>query len=105
MTGFLACLVAAAVLAGCGLAAAPERSDAAVLVGIGDQNAAMFSDPLFTNLGIKRSRYFPSWDVALKADESQWLTQWLGAAQAAGVEPFITFNVALGSGCPTRPCE
>jgi hypothetical protein len=105
MTRFLACLAAAAVLAGCGLAAAPERSNAAVLVGIGDQGVSMFTNPLFTDLGIKRSRYFPSWDVALKPEEAGWLDQWYGAATAAGVEPLISFNVALGSACPKRPCK
>jgi hypothetical protein len=105
MTRFLACLAAAAVLAGCGLAAAPEKSDAAVLVGVGDQDASMFTDPLFTRLGIKRSRYFPSWNVAQKPTEAAWLDQWLAGAQAAGVEPLISFNVALGSACPRRPCK
>ena len=81
MTRLLACLAAAAVLAGCGLAAAPEKSDAAVLVGVGDQDASMFSDPLFTQLGIKRSRYFPSWNVALVPTEAAWLDQWLGRAR------------------------
>ena len=105
MTRFLACLVAAAVLAGCGLAAAPERADAAVLVGIGDQDPATFSDPLFTQLGIKRSRYFPSWNVALKANESAWFDDWYRKAVAAGVEPLISFHAALGSRCPSRPCK
>lgn len=105
MTRLFACLFAAVVLAGCGLAAAPERSDAAVLVGIGDQQAGMFTNPLFTDLGIKRARYFPSWDVALQEEEATWLSQWLGAAEAAGVEPFISFNVKLGSACPSRPCK
>ena len=105
MTRFLACLVAGVVLAGCGLAAAPQRSDAAVLVGVGEQNASMFTNPLFTNLGIKRARYFPSWNVALKRREAKWLDQWLGAAQAAGVEPFISLTAALGSACPRRPCR
>lgn len=105
MTRFLACLAAAAVLAGCGLAAAPERSDAAVLVGVGDQDSSMFTDPLFTQLGVKRSRYFPSWDVALRANEAVWLDDWLAKAQAAGVEPLISFHVNLGSGCPKRPCK
>jgi hypothetical protein len=105
MTRFLACLAAAAVLAGCGLAAAPEKSDAAVLVGIGDQDASMFTDPLFTQLGVKRSRYFPSWNVALKPTEAGWLDQWLAGAQAAGVEPLISFHVSLGSACPSRPCK
>ena len=105
MTRLLACLAAALVLAGCGFAAAPEKSDAAVLVGVGDQDAGMFSDPLFTRLGIKRSRYFPSWNVALIAQEAVWLDQWLAEAQAARVEPLISFNVALGSACPRRPCK
>jgi len=105
MTRFLACLAAAAVLAGCGLAATPDKSDAAVLVGVGEQDPSMFTDPLFTQLGIERSRYFPSWNVAFRADEAGWLDQWLAGAQAAGVEPLISFNVNLGSGCPKSPCK
>ena len=105
MTRFLACLAAAAVLAGCGLAATPEKSDAAVLVGIGEQDAAMFTDPLFTPLGIKNARYFPSWNVAFKQEEAGWLDQWLDGARAAGVTPLISFNVNLGSRCPNRPCK
>jgi hypothetical protein len=107
MSRFIACLVAAAVLAGCGFAAAPEKSEAAVLVGIGDQDPSMFTDPLFTQLGIRNARYFPSWDVALpaRAEEAGWLDQWLNQAQAAGVTPLISFNVNLGSRCPNRPCK
>ena len=104
MTRLLACLAAAVVVAGCGLAAAPQKSDAAVLVGVGDQDASMFTDPLFTQLGIKRARYFPSWNVAQKPQEAAWLDQWLAQAQATGTEPLISFNVALGSACPRRPC-
>jgi hypothetical protein len=105
MTRFLACLVAAAVLAGCGLAAAPQKSDAAVLVGVGDQDASMFADPLFTQLGIKRARYFPSWDVAFKPEEAGWLDYWLDQARATGTEPLISFFASLGSACPQRPCK
>jgi hypothetical protein len=105
MTRLLACLAAAVVVAGCGLAAAPEKSDAAVLVGVGDQDASMFTDPLFTQLGIKRARYFPSWNVAQKPEEAVWLDQWLAQAAATKTEPLISFNVALGSACPKRPCK
>jgi hypothetical protein len=105
MTRLLACLAAAVVLAGCGLAAAPQKSDAAVLVGVGDQDASMFTDPLFTQLGVKRARYFPSWNVALKPQEAGWLDAWLGQAQATGTEPLISFSAALGSACPRRPCK
>lgn len=105
MSRFIACLVAAAVLAGCGFAAAPQKSEAAVLVGIGEQNASMFSDPLFTQVGFKRARYFPSWNVALVPQEAAWLDQWLAGAQAARVEPLISFFAALGSACPAKPCK
>jgi Glycosyl hydrolase catalytic core len=105
MTRLLACLLAAAVVAGCGLAAAPEKSDAAVLVGVGDQDASMFMDPLFTQLGIKRARYFPSWNVALKPQEAIWMDQWIGQARATGTEPLISFFASLGSACPKRPCK
>ena len=46
-------------LAGCGFAAAPAKSDAAVLVGIGEQDASMFSDPLFTQVGFKQGALLP----------------------------------------------
>jgi hypothetical protein len=105
MTRLLACLLAAAAVAGCSLAAAPEKSDAAVLVGIGDQNAAMFSNPLYGQAGFKRARYFPSWNVALKPQEAAWLDQWLAGAQATGTEPLISFFASLGSACPSRPCK
>ena len=45
MNRFITCLLAAAVLAGCALGGSPDRSDAAVIVGIGDQTPATFSDP------------------------------------------------------------
>jgi hypothetical protein len=108
MTRLLACLLAAVAVAGCSLAAAPERSDAAVLVGIGEQDASMFTDPLFSQVapgGFKRARYFPSWDVALRPTEAGWLSQWLNAAADAGVEPLISFNVNLRSKCPRSPCK
>jgi Glycosyl hydrolase catalytic core len=104
MTRLVACLVAAVVLAGCGLAAAPEKSDAAVLVGIGDQDPSMFTDPLFSQVGFKRARYFPSWNVALKPDEAGWLDAWLDGAQDTGTEPLISFFASLGSACPKQPC-
>ena len=105
MTRALACLVAAVVLAGCGLAASPDRSQAAISVGIGEQDASMFTDPLFTKLKVKRGRYFPSWNVALKKKEAAWLDIWVGQAQAARVEPLISFTAAIGSRCPAKPCK
>jgi hypothetical protein len=105
MTRVLACLAAAAVLAGFGLAASTDRSQAAVSVGIGEQDASMFTNPLFTKLNVKRARYFPSWNVALKKREAQWLDTWLAQANTTRVEPLISFSAALGSRCPARPCK
>ena len=105
MTRLLVCLLAATAVAGCSLAAAPQKSDAAVLVGVGEQDASMFTNPLFAELGIKRARYFPSWNVALKPEESGWMDQWIGQARATGTEPLISFFAALGSRCPKRPCK
>jgi hypothetical protein len=105
MTRLLALLVAATMLAGVALATTPERSEAAITVGIGEQDASMFTDPLFTNLGIKRARYFPSWNVALKRREAEWLDIWVDHAERVGVEPFISFSQALGSRCPKKPCK
>jgi hypothetical protein len=105
MTRFLALVAAAAVLAGCGLAASPERSQAAISVGISEQDASFFRDPLFSALHVKRARYFPSWNVALKKREAVWLDIWVSEAQRAGVEPLISFSAALGSRCPARPCK
>ena len=105
MTRFLTCVLAVAALAGCAIGAAPERSDAAVLVGIGDQNASMFTDPLFVDLGMKRSRVFVPWNAALVKKQRNFLDGWLDAASAAGVEPLVTFSQSENSKCPRRPCK
>ena len=105
MTRSLAVLTTALVAAAVGFTAAPQRSEAAISVGIGEQSASMFTNPLFTDLGIKRARYFPSWNVALKRQERGWLDIWLAEAEKAGVEPLISFSQSLGSACPSRPCK
>lgn len=107
MTRLLACVAAALVVAGCGFAAAPQKSDAAVLVGIGDQNAAMFTSPFYAQAHFKRARYFPSWNVALKGQEQEatWLQAWLDGAKNTGTEPLISFFASLGSACPQKPCK
>jgi hypothetical protein len=109
MTRLLACVAAAVVVAGCGFAAAPQKSDAAVLVGIGDQNASMFTSQFYAQAHFKKARYFPSWDVALPGQkheqEAQWLQAWLDGAQTTGTEPLISFFASLGSACPNKPCK
>ena len=75
----------------------------ALVIGIGDQKASTFSDPLFRSLGVRRTRYFPAWDDIFNQPEV--LDAWMAAARGAGTEPLIAFRAARGSKCPRRPCR
>jgi hypothetical protein len=105
MSRCIAGLLTALVLAGCALAGPVERSSAAVVVGIGDQSASTFTDPLFTKLRIKRARFFPPWNVARSSFHRELLDRWLAAAEAADVKPLISFGNSEGSKCPRKPCK
>jgi len=72
------------------------------LLGIADQKAATFSDPLFRNLGVVRSRLNTPWNSIFT--EPRRLAEWLDAARAAGVEPLVAFEHARGEPCPAQPC-
>jgi hypothetical protein len=62
-------------------------------VGVGDESAAMFTDPAYQALGVKIARYFTAYNVATGNDPADlaYLKAWLAAAQAAGVQPLIAF--------------
>jgi hypothetical protein len=86
-------LLALACTVGCG-AMAPEAANA-VVVGMGDQSPAMFSDPRFLALGIHEARLSVSWDVATARSRRAELAAvriWLNDASKAGVTPLITFS-------------
>jgi hypothetical protein len=72
------------------------------LLGIADQKAATFSDPLFRKLGVARSRLNTPWNSIFT--EPDRLNQWLSAARADGVEPLVAFEHARGDLCPAKPC-
>jgi hypothetical protein len=105
MTRTLACLVGAAALVAGALAVTPARSEAAVLVGVADQNPGLFTDPLFSQLRVRRSRNFPAWNVALKRSQAAGLDHWLDSARSDRIEPLISFSQSVGSRCPRRPCK
>jgi hypothetical protein len=105
MSRTLACLASVAALAACALTVGSGRAEAAVLVGVADQNAAMFSQPLFNQLKVKRSRAFPPWNVALKRGPRGALDAWLDAARASRIQPLVSFSQSVGSRCPRRPCK
>jgi hypothetical protein len=92
-----------ASLAALVVAAMPTTASAALKVGIGDQNSSTFTDPSFRALGVKRTRIIVPFDSIFKDPGS--LDQWVGAVQAARMEPVVAFNPARGSRCPARPCS
>jgi hypothetical protein len=71
--------------------AGASRAAPGVEVGIADQKADMFSDPRFGMLGITRARLAIGWDALTKPGDVAELDAWLQGAQAAGVEPLISF--------------
>jgi hypothetical protein len=79
----------------CGLACAATlpATAGAVVVGIGDDNAAMFSDPHFQALHIRTARATVMWDAALLNNTVQLdsFAAWLRAATAAHVTPLVSF--------------
>jgi hypothetical protein len=71
---------------------ATDKPGARPIIGIGEQQAAMFTDKHFDELGIEHARLVVSYD-AIDVDFERDLTDtWLKNAQQAGVEPFITFG-------------
>jgi hypothetical protein len=87
-------VVVSIVCAICFGTAVPAAS-AAVVIGIGDSNTAMFSDPRFAALKITTARYVIPWDVVTrKADKVDLVAfrAWLSAAEAAQVSPLISFG-------------
>ena len=61
-------------------------------VGFSEQQPSMFSNPLFQKLRVGYARVIVSWDVAQRRSEADELDAWLTAAQAAGVQPLVSFN-------------
>ena len=86
------------VLSVLALLAIPAGAQAALTVGIAENNPQMFSDPLFTQLGVKQTRVVVSWNAINRKgdDEINRVTEYLTAAQAQGVTPLVTFEHARG---------
>lgn len=75
--------------------AAVPATAGAVVIGIGDQSPAMFSDPRFAALGITTARDVIPWDIITRRADRGDLAAfrgWLRGAQAMGVTPLISFG-------------
>ena len=81
------------------LLAIPAGAQARPTIGIAENNPSMFSDPYFAGLGVKQARVVVSWNVTSRPgdDEIHRVSDYLYAAQAAGVTPLVTFEHARGN--------
>ena len=81
----------------------PNPRPRGLVVGVGDQKAETFDDPLFVrDLHVRRSRLNTPWNAVFT--EPERLAGWLEAARREGVEPVVAFERARGSNCPAQPC-
>jgi hypothetical protein len=75
---------------------AVPAAQAKVKVGISEQNPAMFDQPLWQKLKLKRVRYIVSWDYAKQGFERAEVTAFMTAARAHKQEVLVTFNAHRG---------
>jgi hypothetical protein len=84
-----------AVLLSCVLAslsAAAAHAAWGFELGIGEQQAHMFSDPRFEALGLEYARVVTPYDVACRPGRQRYyLDVWLAAAASAGAQPLVAF--------------
>jgi len=80
----------------------PAAPASATMFGIADQKPAMFSDPLFTELNIRKARIVVPWDVLSQAWQRHDLAAWMDAARNAGVRPLVSFGRSRRAGMVRR---
>src|SRR4051812_44847181 len=95
-------LLSACLLA---LALPAAKASAAPIVGISENQPTMFGDPLFKSIGVKHARIVVGWDVVARGGyDLTRVTQYIGEADAAGVELLVAFEHTRGdaSGCASK---
>ena len=92
-------LLAALALSSCGggedggpAPADRPAADARPAIGIGEQQAAMFVDKRFRDLGIDKVRLVAPYDTTRVRFERELVDNWLAQAKAVDAEPFVTFG-------------
>ena len=79
------------------------RTSKVPALGISDQQASTFSDPLFQVMRMRYARLMTPWNAI--TTEPERLDAWLQAARANNVRPLVAFERERGSECPKRPCR
>ena len=75
---------------------AVPAAQAKVKVGISEQNPAMFDQPLWQQLKLKRVRYIVSWDYSKQAYEHAEVSAFMNAARAHKQDVLVEFNAHRG---------
>ncbi|HEX6390769.1 MAG TPA: hypothetical protein VFZ89_15015 [Solirubrobacteraceae bacterium] len=74
--------------------AAPASAKSSIRVGVADQSPAMFDNPSFQELKIKRTRYFVPADIMRDAAELEKATAFVERARSAGVSTLIHISTS-----------
>jgi hypothetical protein len=72
--------------------AIPAGAGAKLIVGISDQNAATFSDPLYARAKLTVARYVLPYDVTSDPAQNAKFAGWLSAARAAKQKVLVSFE-------------
>jgi hypothetical protein len=72
-------------------------------VGISDQEASTYVDPLLAWTGIAQARVIVPWDVAL--NDRRHIGDTLGAAHEAGMDVLVSFEHREGEDCVAHSCH
>ncbi len=80
-----------ALLASMTLGLAPAPAGASYLTGIGDEQPAMFTNPLYQRLGTRIARDIVPYDVVDRPADLATFELWYEAARADGVTPLVAF--------------
>jgi hypothetical protein len=74
-----------------GSASPRAHAAASYLTGIGDEQLAMFSDPMWQQLHTKIVRYIVAYDAAVRPDDMAKAHRWIAAAEAQHQQVLIAF--------------
>jgi hypothetical protein len=65
-------------------------------VGMSEQSSAMFGQPAWQSLKLKRVRYIVAWDFYKHADQSAQVASFMNAAHAARQDVLVSFSARSG---------
>ncbi|MEA2248563.1 MAG: hypothetical protein QOH46_3092 [Solirubrobacteraceae bacterium] len=82
--------------------AVPATGHAAYTLGVSDQQASTFTNPLYAPLKIKTARYITPYDVVDSPQDLALADAWLNNARAAGQRILVSFERSHRSGRERR---